>query len=130
MLTPEDRVLLKQFLANLRGGKTKVLITSRSREDWLGGTNRSVLELAGLHHEERWEYCRTILRDLGIKPNQNDPEWVKLMEALVIGLVVLQTHVKIERDKAGRYSFKIEKRPTQEGLLKKLAELLIPRLGG
>ena len=34
-LSGEDQALLKTFLAKLRGGQTKVIITSRSDEEWL-----------------------------------------------------------------------------------------------
>lgn len=40
-------------------------------------------------------------------------------------LVVLQTHVKFERDKAGRWSVKIEKKPTDNSLLKPLVQKLL-----
>ena len=40
-------------------------------------------------------------------------------------LVVLQTHVKFERDKEGRWSVKIEKKPTDNSLLKPLVQKLL-----
>lgn len=40
-------------------------------------------------------------------------------------LVVLQTHVKFERDKEGRWSIKIEKKPTDNSLLKPLVQKLL-----
>jgi hypothetical protein len=40
-------------------------------------------------------------------------------------LLVLQTHVKFERDKDGRYSIKIEKKPTDATLLKTLVQKLL-----
>lgn len=48
--------------------------------------------------------------------------------AVVIGLVVLQTHVKFEQDSTGHYSFSIEKPSAQDELLKKLVDAVIPRL--
>jgi hypothetical protein len=54
-LPDKDRALLAQFLDGLRGGATKVLITSRSEEDWLGPQRRWKLPLGGLDGEERWE---------------------------------------------------------------------------
>ena len=68
----EDSDLLRHLLQTLRDGKTKVLITSRGDEDWLGAENRRMLTLGGLHGEERWELCRSILQDLDIEP-QGDP---------------------------------------------------------
>ena len=82
MLSPEDRALLKELLQRLRGGKSKVLITSRSQEDWLGPTLRYPLPLAGLQGEERWSFCQEILRDLGQNANQADSALAKLMDAL------------------------------------------------
>jgi len=81
-LSAGDQDLLKTFLKKLRGGRTRVLITSRSEEDWLGPTNRSKVGLGGLQGEERWEYCQVILRDLGITINRKDPDLVKLMDLL------------------------------------------------
>lgn len=63
-LPESDRRLLAQFLDELRGGKSKVIITSRSPEDWLGPQRRFLLPLGGLDREERWEYCDAILHDL------------------------------------------------------------------
>ncbi|MBL8254268.1 MAG: hypothetical protein JNJ76_11775 [Candidatus Competibacter sp.] len=40
-------------------------------------------------------------------------------------LVVLQTHVKFEHDKDGRWSVKIEKKPTDSSLLKPLVQKLL-----
>ena len=73
---------LKQFLAGLRGGKTRVLITSRSDEAWLGATNRFHIPLGGLKGEELWDYCTAILRDFNFKVDRNDPELTRLLELL------------------------------------------------
>lgn len=40
-------------------------------------------------------------------------------------LVVLQTHVKFERDKEGRWTVRIEKKPTDNSLLKPLVQKLL-----
>ena len=71
-LPDSDRGLLGQFLDELRGGASKVIITSRSPEDWLGSQRRFLLPLGGLDQEERWEYCNAILRDLGKSVNRDD----------------------------------------------------------
>jgi tetratricopeptide (TPR) repeat protein len=81
-VTESDRSLLAQFLMELRGGATKVIITSRSPEDWLGPQRRFLLRLGGLDHEERWEYCNAILRDLGQSINREDQELAELMNLL------------------------------------------------
>jgi hypothetical protein len=60
-----DRRLLFSFLQKLRGGCSKVLITSRSDEEWLG-VERVKISLDGLQGEECGEYCEGILGDNGI----------------------------------------------------------------
>jgi hypothetical protein len=44
---------------------------------------------------------------------------------ITAALVILQTHVKFERDKQGKYSFKVEKKATSEQLLKPLVQKLL-----
>ncbi|HYH67614.1 MAG TPA: hypothetical protein VD866_23150 [Urbifossiella sp.] len=44
----------------------------------------------------------------------------------VAALVVLQSYIKVERDKAGKWAFKFEKQPMSDSLLKHL----ISKLGG
>lgn len=78
-----DRTVLRDFLAKLRGGATRVLITSRSPEQWLGGpTVCYPLPLGGLDGEERWIFCETVLRDLGMTPDRDDAALVALMDLL------------------------------------------------
>ena len=43
-------------------------------------------------------------------------------------LIVLQTHLRFERDKQGKWTLKIEKKPTTEALLKPLVEKLLAYL--
>ena len=81
-LSDEDQALLKTFLAKLRGGQTKVIITSRSDEEWLETTNRYEIPLGGLQGEERWDYCEVILRDLGLTIDRKDADLVTLMDLL------------------------------------------------
>ena len=81
-LSSDDQALLKSFLAKLRGGETKVIITSRSDEDWLETTNRFEIALGGLQGEERWDYCEVILRDLGLTIDRKDADLVTLMDLL------------------------------------------------
>ena len=81
-LSADDREVLHRFLKALRGGATKVLITSRSKEDWLDSATCFRLNIGGLHDEERWEYCDAIVRDLGLTVDRDNPEWVQLMNLL------------------------------------------------
>jgi tetratricopeptide (TPR) repeat protein len=82
-LLPEaDRNLLKDLLAQLRGGRSKVLITSRSPEDWLNVTEVYRIRLGGLKGEDAWTYCNAVVRDLGLKLQRDDPHLVQLIQEL------------------------------------------------
>jgi tetratricopeptide (TPR) repeat protein len=81
-LTNQDRTELAQFLDAIRGTRSKVIMTSRSSEEWLGPSERFEVKLGGLDGNERWEYCEVILRELGLKVNRDDPELSKLMDQL------------------------------------------------
>jgi tetratricopeptide (TPR) repeat protein len=78
----EDRQQLKTLLEQLRGGKTKVLITSRSDEAWLGSTACFRIPLGGLVGEERWALAEAMLQDLGIKANRDDAALADLLNEL------------------------------------------------
>ena len=71
-LPEPDRQRLWDFLGKLRGGASKVIITSRGPEAWLGSDRCFPLGLGGLQGEERWEYCATILGDLGLDDDQRE----------------------------------------------------------
>ncbi len=81
-LTAEDQAALRTFLEGLYGGKTKVLITSRGDESWLGENNRYEIKLRGLEGEERWDLCTAILDDQGLTVDRDDPDLIKLMDLL------------------------------------------------
>ena len=82
LLPEQDRQLLKSFLKKLRGGQTKILITSRSPENWLAPTECYRLPLGGLVGEERWEYCNAVVRDLGLRLDREDASFMALMQVL------------------------------------------------
>ena len=82
LLPEQDRQVLKSLLQALRGGKTKILITSRSPENWLAPTECYRLPLGGLVGEERWAYCNAVVGDLGLCIDREDPDFLALMEAL------------------------------------------------
>jgi tetratricopeptide (TPR) repeat protein len=73
---------LAGFLRTLTGGRTKVLITSRSEEPWLEKGNRTRLPLTGLDGEERWQYCEQLLSDAGLTLDRAHPELQHLMDLL------------------------------------------------
>jgi tetratricopeptide (TPR) repeat protein len=81
-LSAEDRQLLLSLLKKLRRGKTKVLLTSRSNEDWIDPATCFRLPIGGLVGEERWEYCEAIVRDLGLTVDRTNADWAKLMNML------------------------------------------------
>ena len=81
-LPEADRQQLRDFLGKLRGGASKVIITSRGPETWLGSDRCFPLNLGGLQGEERWEFCATILRDLGLEADQQDDGLNNLMDVL------------------------------------------------
>ncbi|MCC6558941.1 MAG: tetratricopeptide repeat protein, partial [Polyangiaceae bacterium] len=81
-LSEADRGLLRELLSGLRGGKTKVILTSRSEEAWLGPELRRKIAVGGLDKEERWEYCETILRELGVRADRDDRDLVELLDLL------------------------------------------------
>lgn len=82
LLSDDDRNLLKSLLKHLRGGKTKVLITSRSPENWLAAQECFRLPLSGLQGEELWEYCNALVRDLGLTIKRDDQEFLALINEL------------------------------------------------
>ena len=84
-LPADDRYELGRLLDAIRGTKGKVIMTSRSQEEWLRSEWRVKVPregLGGLDGEERWEYCEVILHELNIKVNRNDPALKKLMDQL------------------------------------------------
>ena len=82
MLPEQDRKELKDFLYQLHGGKTKILITSRSQESWLNQEYCYRLPLGGLKGEERWAYCNAIVQNLGLTIDRQDRHLSKLMDLL------------------------------------------------
>ncbi|MCI5147113.1 MAG: tetratricopeptide repeat protein, partial [Candidatus Electrothrix sp. AR3] len=82
MLSEDDRGLLKELLAGLRNGKTKVIITSRSTEKWLSTGECFRLPLSGLQGEELWAYCNQVLGDLGLRVKRDDADFLELIEEL------------------------------------------------
>jgi tetratricopeptide (TPR) repeat protein len=80
-MSSQDRSLLLKFLEKLRGGSSKVVITSRSEENWLD-IQRLKVSIGGLLGEERWEFCETVLGNLGLPVERDDKDLVELMELL------------------------------------------------
>ncbi|XOF33270.1 MAG: tetratricopeptide repeat protein [Candidatus Electrothrix sp. YB6] len=102
MLSEDDRGLLKELLAGLRGGKTKVLITSRSAEKWLSTGECFRLPLSGLHGEELWQFCNQVLRDLGLTVRRDDEDFRALIEELDGHPLALRTVLLQLKDKGAK----------------------------
>ena len=66
---PEEQQELRAFLSDLRGGQTKVLITSRRNESWLGNIYRRV-QLSGLKLIEAQELAVLVMKRAGLNPQQ------------------------------------------------------------
>lgn len=73
---------LREFLEQLNGGKTKVLVTSRNDEAWLGNTACSRVPLSGLRGEERIELAAAILAELGKTFDTQDVALANLIDSL------------------------------------------------
>jgi tetratricopeptide (TPR) repeat protein len=82
LLPQSDRLVLHDLLRQLRGGRSKILITSRSSEDWLTPLEAFRLPLRGLRGEDAWTYCNAVVRDLGLQIDRADPDCRELLNEL------------------------------------------------
>ncbi len=116
-LTDEDRALLSGFLDAIRGGRGKVIITSRSPEEWLGPARRFPLPLRGLDGEARWEYCEAIVQDMGLQVERKDPALVRLMDQLAGHPLAMRAVLpKLETMSAGGIAEALRKNIEELGL--------------
>ena len=81
-LSKEDRNILKQLLTGLRAGKSKVLITSRTKEMWLPIQICCPFCLEGLEGEDLWEYCNAVVKELGLTLDQEDKTYIEILKKL------------------------------------------------
>jgi tetratricopeptide (TPR) repeat protein len=77
-----EKTKLKNLLGELRRGKTKILITSRSPESWLTKQECYPIPLTGMHGEEIWEYSNAIVKDIGLKIQHNNEDFINLINKL------------------------------------------------
>lgn len=110
-LTPELRQALREFAP---GPETAAVSASE------GDLARAALML--IADDSQQQPMLTALIEGPAPTKFGVLETVAIISAV---LVVLQTHVKFERDKEGRWSVKIEKRPTDNSLLKPLVQKLL-----
>ena len=81
-LSTEDRDILARLLKELRGGRTKVIITSRSQETWIPVQSCYRLFLDGLTGEDLWKYCNAVVGDLGLTVNRRDETYATILDKL------------------------------------------------
>jgi tetratricopeptide (TPR) repeat protein len=67
---PEEQRELRDFLRDLGGGRTKVLLTSRRDEKWWLGNIYRRVELGGLKLLEAQELALRVMRRAGLKPQE------------------------------------------------------------
>jgi hypothetical protein len=119
-LTADDRNELGRFLDAIRGTRGKVIMTSRSQEEWLKPEWRVKIPrdgLGGLDGEERWEYCEIILRELGLKVDRNDPALKELMDQLAGHPLVMRVLLpKLEKMPASKISAALRSNIAELGL--------------
>jgi tetratricopeptide (TPR) repeat protein len=82
LLTNKEKDKLKNLLKLLRGGKTKILITSRAPENWLAIQNPFRISLGGMQGEEVWEYCNAVVKHLGLKIERSNEEFAGIIKKL------------------------------------------------
>jgi len=109
LLSEEDRAVLKNMLRDLRGGATKVLITSRSPETWLSAKEVFRRKLEGLQGEELWQYCNAVVSDLGLTIEQDDSEYKPLIDKLQGNPLAIRVIL-----------LRLEKKPSPKALMEEL----------
>ncbi len=101
LLIEEERNELKQFLKQLRSGKTWVLISSRREEAWLD-CGYTLLNLGGLIAGDVEELAAKILQTAGIDKGKLPQEYLELLKLLgghPLSLRVVLPHLKTQTPK-------------------------------
>jgi tetratricopeptide (TPR) repeat protein len=96
LLPAAERDSLQQFLKQLRGGKSWVLITSRREENWLD-CGYKLLELKGLVQPDAEELAAEILKQAGVDRAKLPREYLELLKLLgghPLSLRVVLRHLK------------------------------------
>lgn len=83
-LPPDEQAALHSLLRDLQGGKTLVLLGSRSDEAWLspGTFEDNVYDLSGLDPEAASTLADSILKRLHVEKYREDPDFLKLLALL------------------------------------------------
>jgi len=84
LATDEEQDRLSRFLRALRGGKSRVLITTRKRDETLLGIAPELVELRGLNQRDGARLAKAILRTVGCQPEdfRHDPDYAQLIRLL------------------------------------------------
>ena len=93
-----ERESLKQFLKQLRGGQSWVLITSRREENWLD-CGYALRELKGLVKPDAEELAARILQEAGVDRAKLPGEYLELLKLLgghPLSLRVVLRHLKTQ----------------------------------
>ena len=106
LASDEEREKLSRFLKALRGGKSRVLITSRKSDEggWLG-IAAELVELGGLGARDAAVLASGILPTVGHRPEdfRDDPDYSELLRLLgghPRSLEVVLPHLKTKRPRA------------------------------
>jgi len=98
LLSQEERDKLKQFLKQLRGGKSWVLITSRREEPWLD-CGYQLESLSGLSRNDAEVLAANILQTAGVDRGKLPAEYLELLKLLgghPLSLRVVLPHLKVQ----------------------------------
>jgi len=98
LLSAAERDSLQQFLKELRGGNSWVLITSRREENWLD-CGYALRSLKGLVQPDAEELAAEILREAGVKREKLPAEYLELLKLLgghPLSLRVVLRHLKTQ----------------------------------
>ncbi|MCC3404732.1 MAG: tetratricopeptide repeat protein [Microcoleus sp. PH2017_10_PVI_O_A] len=98
LLPAAERDSLKQFLKELRGGQSWVLITSRREENWLD-CGYALRELKGLVKPDAEELAAEILKQAGVDRAKLPGEYLELLKLLdghPLSLRVVLRHLKTQ----------------------------------
>ncbi|MEI2580313.1 tetratricopeptide repeat protein [Scytonema sp. PRP1] len=107
-LPETERNQIKDFLTRLVGGETRVVLGSRSREDWLQPTTfkSNIYELQGLDKEARSDLAQAILqrhvtekRIPSIRQNEDFQQLMKLLAGYPLAMEVVLANLKNQSPK-------------------------------
>jgi hypothetical protein len=81
-LSDKERTELLEFLREISRGRTRVLIGSRGREEWIPNDDVDYVDVKGLTDQERREFGAVVLKESGLEEKEGDQEYTKLLDYL------------------------------------------------